>query len=1059
VLASALTAGAQDVPVEKYRLENGMTVLLHVDRRLPFASVNIWYRVGTRDDPPRRSGFAHLFEHLMFMGTERVPQGEFDRILETNGGGSSATTGSDQTRYFAWGPASLLPKILWLEAERLEDLPRAMDQAKLDLQRNVVLNEMQQRRDNRPYGRAPLAIQTLLYAPDHPYAGLFGVAEDLQAATVTDVKDFFATYYHPSNASLAVTGDFDPAAVKPLVAQLFGTLPRGSEPSHRSAPAPRPEPVRRGVMYDRVQLAQVSFAYLAPPEYGPGDAETDIVVAILAQGKDSRLYRRLAVADELAAEVDGAKRGGILGSSVRIDVQARAGVDLDRLEQAVGAELARFVADGPTEAELARAKGAIELSRLSDMQHVERKGNALNAYEFHWGEPNSFARDLDRYRSATIASVKTAARGLLEGSGRVVHRVLPERAARGANGPRDEAPADASQAAFTPPLPERFALSNGIPVQLWRVGGVPLVSVTLLLQPGGPLASAPEEAGLPALVATLMREGAGARDAAQFAQAVAALGGQIETSASHEALSARLTVLSRNFRAGTGLLADAVRRPRFDPGDFARATRVALDEVRQSDDQSSRVAMRVARRLLLGARHPHAWPLHGTTESVSAFTVEGARRALARIARPDAAAILVAADVSASDARTALDAAFGDWRAAGPPAAPIEVPATSPREPGLRVFVVDRPGATQTVVRFAAAAPRFDDPSRLRLRLLHTILGGTFTSRLMDNLREKHGYTYGAYAAYGAGRSLGTSEAFASVASAVTGAATRELLAELTRLATGDVSEDEARKAREQVRNEIVGSFMWTEGILGGAATLAQSGAGFEALTADFAALDAETAQSLNATARTAISVEQGVLVLVGDKQVVLAQAKEIGLPTPIEVDAWGVPREDAGRRAGYAWEAGEAAQSSGRLTEGRGREGLRLRGFRLCRGGESGGVPCSWRWRTPRVRRLEPRFALSDQIRYADGMKTLSVTHVARNFSSVLDIVEHEQDEVVLVRNEKPIARLVPEPQRQDALTVFGDLYRTLDDATADELSAAIGAGRKRRRGRIAELRNPWAG
>ena len=891
VLAAAIRAGAQDVPVEKYRLANGMTVLLHVDRRLPVAAVSIWYRVGTRDDPPRRSGIAHLFEHLMFMGTDRVPQGEFDRMLETSGGGSSASTGSDQTRYFTWGPASLLPRLLWLEAERLEDLARAMDQAKLDLQRNVVLNEMRERRDNRPYGRALLAIQRLLYAPDHPYSGVFGVAEDLQAASVTDVKDFFATYYNPANASMAVTGHFEPATLKPLIAQLFGTLPRGTEPPRRSAPAARLDHVLRGVMYDRVQLAQVSFAYHAPPEYGPGDAETDLILAILAQSKDSRLHRRLVVVDELAAGVDGSKRGGVLGSSLRIDVQARAGADLDRLEQAVGQELARFVVDGPTPAELARAKGVIELARLSNLQHVERKGDALNAYEFHWGEPNSFARDLDRYRSATIASVRAAARGLLEGSGRVVHRVLPERAARGAT-PRDTAPPDTSQAAFEPPMPERFLLSNGIPVQLWRAGGVPLVSVALLFRPGGALASSADEAGLPALVAALLREGAGARDAAGFEQALGALGGQITTSASHETLSARLTVLSRNLTAGVGLLADAVRRPRLEPADFARTRRVLLDEIRQSDDQPGGVATRVARRVLFGAGHPHAWPTQGTTDSVSAFTVEATRTALTRLVRPDAAAILVAGDISASEARTALDAAFGDWRAAGPPPAQVAVPATieAPGDPGLRVLVVDRPDATQTVVRFAAPAPRFDDPSRLRLRLLGTILGGTFTSRLMDNLREKHGYTYGAYAAFSPSRSLGTFQASANVASAVTGAAARELLAELTRLGTGDVSEDEARKAREQVRNDIVGSFMWTEGILGSAGTLAESGAGFDALAADFAGLAVETAQSLNATATTAVAVDRGVLVLLGDKQVILAQAKEIGLPTPVEVDAWGVP-------------------------------------------------------------------------------------------------------------------------------------------------------------------------
>ncbi|MCM3875172.1 MAG: insulinase family protein, partial [Thermoanaerobaculia bacterium] len=339
---------AQSLAVEKLTLKNGMTVILYPDHSLPVAAVNLWYRVGSKDELPRRSGFAHLFEHLMFMGTERVPNGDFDRLMEAAGGSNNASTTADRTNYFSSGPASLLPTLLWLDAERLEDLPRAMEQKKVDLQRDVVLNELRQSYENQPYGRADLAIQQLLYAPSHPYhfPGI-GTAEDLKAAVASDVKDFFATYYVPNNASLVVAGDFDPAVVRPLVERLFGTLPRGAEPPRKPATSAKLDGVKRGAMYDRVQLPLVSFAYLTPPVMAPGDAECDLVASVLAEGKSSRLYKRLVIDDNLASSVSASNASQALGSYLRIDVQTRPDADLGRVERAVDEEIARFLKDGP----------------------------------------------------------------------------------------------------------------------------------------------------------------------------------------------------------------------------------------------------------------------------------------------------------------------------------------------------------------------------------------------------------------------------------------------------------------------------------------------------------------------------------------------------------------------------------------------------------------------------------------------------------------------------------------------------------------------------------------
>ena len=890
---SSLPAPAQSFAVEKYKLPNGMTVILYPDHTLPVATINTWYRVGSKDEPAHRSGFAHLFEHLMFMGTERVPNGEFDRIMEASGGSSNATTVADGTHYYSSGPASLLPTLLWLDADRLEDLPRAMDQKKVDLQRDVVLNEMRQSYENQPYGRADLAIQQLLYPPSHPYHfPTIGTAEDLKAVVATDVKDFFATFYVPNNASLVVAGDFDPAVVKPLVASLFGTLPRGGEPPRKTFSPVRLDGVKRGAMYDKVQLPLVSFAYHTPPAMTQGDAECDLIASVLADGKSSRLNKRLVIDDKIASSVSASNNSQALGSYLRIDVQARADADLGRVEKTVDEEIARFLKDGPNPGELAQRKETTELSKLAALQRLETRADLLNFYEDAWGDPNGFKRDLDRYRSATPASVLATAKQVLTPDARVVFRVLPEQGKR-APSARDTRPKDGPPVAFRPTSPERFKLANGIPVELWKTPDLPLTRVAAVFRPEGALDGSAERAGLASFMAGMLDEGAGARDALAFGEAVAALGGSFSTGASRRAVHVGLTILSRNFDKGLPLLADAILRPRFEVRDFDRVKRLTLDEIAQSEDDAPAVADRVAARALFGESHPYAWPEDGTAASVDAITLEGVKSAHAALVRPETATLLVASSLPAADVKAALESAFGAWKASSPAPKLAAVPAAyAPAGKGLRVYLVDRTDAPQTSVRFLAPAPRFSDASRVPLRLLGTVLGGSFTSRLNLNLREKHGYTYGAGARFSAGPVLGTFTAGAEVTAKETGPAVKEFLAEFARISTGDVSDAETEKARGLVKNDAVGAFSGLSGIVGTATAYVEVGAPFETLAEDLAAMAKTPAAALNALAKTAIPLDRAVLVLVGDKATILPELKEAGLPAPVEVDSWGEKKE-----------------------------------------------------------------------------------------------------------------------------------------------------------------------
>jgi zinc protease len=415
------------LPFEKRVLSNGMTLILHQDRRLPLVGVNLWYRVGAKDEPPKRSGFAHLFEHLMFMGTRRAPQGEFDRIMEEGGGQNNATTSEDRTDYFSYGPSELLPTLLWLEADRLEDLGVAMTVQKLDLQRDVVRNERRQSYENEPYGPAELELNGLLYPPGHPYAiPVIGTHEDLAAATVDDVRAFFDVFYSPNNLSLVVAGDFERDETIARVEDLFGTLPRKPEPPRRTAARPNEAYVKERVLFDaNAEFPRTSYVWHSPALFEPGDAECDVAAKILGDGTASRLHRRLMVNELLAQSVGVYQASMKLSSIFRIDVAAADGVPLETIERALDDELAAFFDEGPEDEDLGRVVAQAETDATTALQRVMERAERFNVYEDAFGDPDGFARDLDRYREVDRGGVRAVAREILDPKARLVLRTLP----------------------------------------------------------------------------------------------------------------------------------------------------------------------------------------------------------------------------------------------------------------------------------------------------------------------------------------------------------------------------------------------------------------------------------------------------------------------------------------------------------------------------------------------------------------------------------------------------------------------------------------------------------
>lgn len=426
--------GEPGIAFRKQTLANGMTVILHEDHSIPTVVVNVSYDVGSRFEAKGRTGFAHLFEHLMFMGTRRAPTKAFDAWMEASGGWNNAWTSEDRTDYYDVGAPTSLDLLLWLEADRLRDLGPLMTLEKLDAQRDVVRNERRQTSENTPYGKVELRLPELLYPEEHPYHHpVIGSHADLEAATVADVKDFFATHYDPANASLVVAGDFDPKSTLATIQTYFGTIPSRGKAKDPGAPGFSDQKttlssVVRETLEDDVELPKIVMAWQSPKHFGDGDAELDLLANALAAGKASRLYKALVYEQKLAQSVDAGQESGSLGSRFTVSVLARPGVSLEKLEAAIDKELAAVRTKPLGDDELVRAKNMFETGFVARLESVRERASLLNMYQAEKGDPGFMPKDLGRYRAATKEGIMKNAAQFLTPSARVIVRVLPRAA-------------------------------------------------------------------------------------------------------------------------------------------------------------------------------------------------------------------------------------------------------------------------------------------------------------------------------------------------------------------------------------------------------------------------------------------------------------------------------------------------------------------------------------------------------------------------------------------------------------------------------------------------------
>nr|HPF71840.1 insulinase family protein [Candidatus Krumholzibacteria bacterium] len=569
LLAAGAASAADELPrleFEKYTLPNGLDVILHEDHTIPMVAVNVWYHVGSKNEKPGRTGFAHLFEHMMFQGSANHDTDYF-LPLQKVGGQVNGSTNKDRTNYWENVPADQVELALWLEADRMGGLVAAMTQEKLDNQRDVVKNEKRQG-ENQPYAKADELMLPLLYPAGHPYAHtVIGSMDDLSAASVEDVSEFFNLYYAPNNASLCVAGDFDPAAVKAMIEKYFATIAPGRPVDRIERWLPVLDGERRAVAEDAVELPRLTMAWHSPAWYQPGDAELDLLGDILASGKTSRLYKALVYDRQIAQDVRASQESREMGGTFTIEVTAAPGHDLPEVEAAVDAELARLLDKGVEIGEVDLAKTRYEASFVRGLQRVGGfggKADRLNRYNVFTGDPGYLERDLERYRKATPREISAYARRFLDPGRRAVLHIVPQGGLAASDTPVDRAvmPGPGAPVAFAPPVVQTATLANGLEIYLVEKHDLPLVDVRIDVLSGWS-ADPAGRPGTAALTADLLDEGAGKLDALAIAAKAEALGARLSTRSSFDGSSASLDVLRGNLDAGLDLLADVVIRPAF----------------------------------------------------------------------------------------------------------------------------------------------------------------------------------------------------------------------------------------------------------------------------------------------------------------------------------------------------------------------------------------------------------------------------------------------------------------------------------------------------------------
>ena len=894
----AQTAGKlPPINVKEYTLKNGLRVITHVDRSTPVVTVGTWYHVGSKNETPGRTGFAHLFEHMMFQGSKNYDSDYFTPLQEA-GGSINGTTNEDRTWYFETMPSNFLELALFMEADRLGGLLPAMTQEKLDNQRDVVKNERRQRVDNQPYGASFEKIGEIMFPKGHPYNwSVIGSLDDLQAASMEDVKAFFRQYYTPNNTILVISGDFNEAQAKGWVEKYFGPIPQGSAITRPNPAQPKLDQAIRTVVDD--PLAPFPRRYMvwhSVRQFHQDEAALNILGNILSSGRGSRLQSNLLYGKEMVSQVGAFNGTNEIGGTFQILATARPGKSLDDIEKEINLELERIKKEPPTDAEMARAKNSIEAQRIFGLQTVLGKAGQLTNYAGYVGKPDHFQADLDRYAKVTAADVQRVANQYLTANNLVMtynpRRAEGPRANSTGNTPtsvksekKDQAKIDA-QSALLPkggadpklslPAIEKTRLSNGLEVWMVPHNELPIVAMNLVLKTGR-ANERDDRTGVAAMTTTLLDDGTKTRSAVEISNALQSIGVNIGAGSGWDSTTVSMQTLTKNLDQALDIYADVIQNPTFPASEVDSLKQRQIIGLRQQKANPNAISNVVYNKVLYGT---HPYGRDNTEATLKAITRDDLVQYYESTFRPNNGVLVVVGNYDKATMKSKLESAFANWKPGD--VSPRALPAPGALDK-TGIYIVDRPNSAQSVVSIGHVGIDRMNPDYFPVVVMNTILGGGITSRISMNLREDKGYTYGAGSGFGVLRGAGPFSAGGDMQTAVTKESVWELMKELNGIRGAiPITQKELDYNKQSLIRRYPGGFETVGAISNQLSNLVTYGLPDSYFNDYIAKVNAVTLADVNRVAQKYLDPSKMAIVIVGDRKVIEPGLKELGYPITI---------------------------------------------------------------------------------------------------------------------------------------------------------------------------------
>jgi len=908
VLCGRCLAQIPKLEFEKYHLPNGLQVILHQDHSTPIVAVNIWYHVGSKNERPGRTGFAHLFEHMMFQGSKHYDHDYF-LPLQQAGGQINGSTSNDRTNYWENVPSNYLDLALWMESDRMAFLLPAMTQRRLDNQRSVVKNERRQGYENRPYGLAHEVILSAMFPADYPYSWpVIGSMADLEVASREDIADFFRHYYHPGNASLCIAGDIQPAEAKRLVEKYFGPVPAGPKVEKLQPIPVELEKSQRIQMTDRVGLARLYLNWLSVAEFAPDDADLETLGDVLAGGKTSRLYRRLVRDLQIAQDVQAGQMSMEIGGTFAVIATARPGHPLAELEKAIMEEVGRIQAEPPAGEEVARVLAQREshmVRALEPLGGFGGRADQLNRYNVLTGDPGYLTKDFARYQQVAPADVQRVAKKYLtdkfvaleivpgaettitpdpriaaaEARTQLAKEVKPSRVAQPGTAPegsdREGLPKPGPEPKFDVPTIHRGRLPDGLRLMVVEYHKLPVVHLRMAL-PFGEAAEPADKLGLARLTAAVWDEGTKCRTSDQIAEELALLGTALSIGCGLERSSATMFCLKGRLAKALNIYADVLLHPTFPEDELQRQRNMAVGRLFQIRNDPLSLANMAVDQVLYGYDHPYGEPHSGAPGTLTRITRDDLLAFYQAHCRPEGATLIAVGDITLDELTKAVTAALVDWKAQGEAAGP-KLPPVPPAKP-TAVTLVDKSGAAQSVISVALVGPPRKSPDYFPLVVMNAALGGQFASRLNMNLREDKGFTYGARSAFQWHvQEPGPYMASSSVQTAVTAPALTEFIAEFEGISgVRPVEGDELDFCKKYITRGFPQGFDTPGGVAGQLATLVEFDLPDDYFSTVVPKVNAVTTADIVRAAKKCIDLGRLAVIIVGDRAQIEASLREL---------------------------------------------------------------------------------------------------------------------------------------------------------------------------------------